>query len=437
MAPIPNRSKRLRRTPKPNQGLGRQFMAAMPVSKRRKLENTLNAIVSPEAAILNNVARRLSFSEPKKKKKSRSQDFVSGGKFSKKTKKNDFAVYTKKGIVTTQEVGSLSTGVVPSLPNYVGHATHANVYLIQRTFWRAVVRDIFTIAGINIADIETDSPGVYNLNVDYTTNLANADTQISIATTGKSYNQIASDLYTQWNLVTPTVAGQSYLYITEVSLGDGSRTVAKRDYKICKVHCYVKSDLKIQNRTVAGGADEDANSTENVANQPLYGKSYYGKGNGLICKIDSTAANAAKALVVGDQTGLLNYVLPAASGTGSSFWLNEPPLPTLFTPKPKYTRANIEPGHIKTSTLAKKVVMKQTDMWQILQLVPSVSNNSGRAQQSRYGEYRIFAFEKMICATAGDTPPILGLEVNQRCGLYLQFVGNKDSAEICELQTFV
>lgn len=369
-----------------------------------------------------------------KKRVQDSTSYVSGGKFSKKTKSNPFAKYTKNGIVTTQEVGSLSTGVVPSLPNYVGHATHANVYLIQRTFWRAVVRDIFTISGINIADIETDSPGTYNINVDYTTNLANADTVIAVATAGKSYNQIANELYGAWNLITASLAGQSYLYITEVNLGDGSRVVAKRDYKICKVHCYVKSDLKIQNRTVAGGADEDANTTENVANQPLYGKSYYGKGNGLICKIDSTAANPGKSLVVGDQTGLLNFVLPTI---GTAFWLNEPPLPTLFTPKPKFTKANIEPGQIKTSSLSKKVVMKQTDMWQMLQLVPSVSNNQGRAQQSRYGEYRIFAFEKMICATATDTSPLLGLDCNQRCGLYLKFIGNKDSAEVCEAQTYV
>nr|QXN75704.1 MAG: capsid protein [Virus sp.] len=442
-------------TPQRPMPTGGQMRVAFPgiAAELDAANATLNAIANPNAATvgravgsLARVAMKSRHTQTKTRRR-RKQDttaYTSGGKFSKKTKKNIFQKYTKKGVVMTKEHGTSVSGTVvssgenagvQSLPVYVGHSTHGDVYLICRAFWRAVVRDIFNLHGVNIVDMETESPGVFTIVINYTTNTDLADVQISQPTTGASYNQIAGTLYTTWNTVTASAAGLGFLMIKDVTLTDGTRTLAKRDYTTCKVHCLVKSDLKIQNRTIAAGTDEDANSTENVSNQPLYGKSYYGKGNGLLAKVQNTTANQGKSLLTSEISGLLTYTLATFT---QSLWLNEPPLPTLLEPKPKYTRANIEPGTIKTSSLVAKMTVKQSEIWQILQLIPSQGlANRARAIQSRYGQYRIYAFEKMICASVNDTAPSLGMELNNRIGLYFSFPRNKAMAEICEKPTFI
>jgi len=369
--------------------------------------------------------------------KSDAQNSRSGGKFSRKKKKNIFDIFSKKGVVTTLEHGTVLSGATgagtsPSLPVYCGHSTHGNVRLIQRVFWRSLVRDIFQQIGNYVADIETDSPGSYNLFVGYTTNLNNADAELTVNCAGKSYNSIAGDLDTAFRAVYETLAGQSFIQIKDVTVTDGARVCGKRDYSEARVTILVKSDLKIQNRTLASGTD--TNNAENVSNQPLYGKSYSGKGNGLVCKIDTTAANAGKSLTVGENTGILSYQIPNLT---AAFWLNEAPLPTLFSPKPKYSRASIEPGTVKTSSLTKKVSMKMSDFWQMIQAYPQGTSKKGNTQQTRYGIYHIFALEKMITVSSDDTVPVLGLETNQRCGLYLTFPRAKYSAEVVEGQAFI
>lgn len=393
----------------------------------------MNLATAAQSAYKSYTSRKTQTSSSRRSVRFADTKYVSGGKFSKKTKSNPFAKYTKRGMVCSSEVGTVTTGVVPSLPLYVGHCTHGSRPLIFRTIFRVVVRDIYQLHGVNVSDIETDSPGAYTLTLEYQNTTTGAASASVVDTTGKSYNQIAGELYTNWLAIMTTIDSRAFVMINEVYLSDGSKVVAKRDYREASFHIFVKSDLKIQNRTLANGADEDANSSENVANQPLYGKSYFGKGNGLICKIDSTAANNGKSLICSDQTGLLTYPIPS---TTAAFWLNEPPLPTLFSPKPAYTKAQIEPGVIRTSTLQKKMTCKQTEFWQIWQTYPSVGTN-GQALQSRYGQFRIFAFEKMICATNTDTNPILGLEMNYRVGMYISFPRNKNSAEVYEGSNYI
>lgn len=362
------------------------------------------------------------------------QDGKSGGFFDKKAKADQFAMYTKNGVVSTREVGILCRGQQPSRPVIIGHATHANYYDIVTLFFRGLVREIFNKGGVQILDMETDSPGSYNMFITYVNGDSTAgESTYSQACSGLSYIGVANALRTNFLPIVGSISGLKQFYIESVDLRIGTERIAKLDYRDSYVNIKAKSSLKIQNRTVAAGTDEDANSTENVANQPVYGKCYEGKGNGLLTRVDSQAASIGKSL---NCSEFGSNVIAYAPGT-FDYWLDEPPLPSLFTPYPKCSSARIEPGYIRTSVLVDTWICKQTDFWKVLNVSDGALQNYAVNLQNRYGKFAIFALEKMICVSASDTAPSLGAECNTRLGLMFQHKQKKVCAEVTEGQTFV
>lgn len=365
-------------------------------------------------------------------KKLRSMGNYSGyaaGKFTKSAKKNPFARFTKKGFVTTVEIGTVLTGLVPGNAVYFGHASHGNTGLMIRTFSRQMVVRLFEKAGVEIVDLETETPGPGNFIVEYSYLLTDP-LEININMSGLSYNQIASAITNAINTAWQSVDGQRNFVINEARvISTTNETIAKQDYRNAYIEIMVKSDLKVQNRTVATGTDEDANSTENVANQPLYGKFYTGRGNGLQCRVE-TNAQIGKSLIVSTATGVLSYA-PAAS----QYWLKEPPLPILFSPLPKYHRALLDPGAVKTNTIINSYKIKLSDWFDQLKWVFQ-SGFKDVQQQSRMGKFAIFAMEKMICVSATDSVPVIGIELNQRCGVLITHKRKGDTAEVIEDSTY-
>lgn len=371
------------------------------------------------------------------------QNGESAGFFSKKAKKDMWAPYTKNGIVCTREVGCLLTGLTPTRPIFAGHSTHSNTFDMLYLISRTIVRDIFNKGGVSMTNMDTESPGSYTLFIRYTKGDANAvPTTFSVTTSSKTYAQIGNDVR---NFINTQIAdntvfsleGQFYFNITDVWLESSVGTYfAKRDYRNTYVHILSKSDLKIQNRTVATGIDEDVNSSENVANQPLFGKAYYGKGNGMICRADSSTATQSKSLICGSEASNLLAFAPGSL----DYWLEEPPLPTLFSPIPKQSKASIEPGKVKTSQLVAVYKCKLSDYFRnTAQFTPTASGGgvkSGRLQ-NRYGKFAIFALEKMLCVTSTDSNPVVGLEVNCRLGVMFKHSTNRNIAESTFTQTFV
>lgn len=444
MAPIPRRNKRKNKksgSPKrrPKRRSSVPSSSNPPDAPRKKprtdqrLADTMAVLADPFMGGASVVARNLieSFSVEKVTKTSRKRyqedDGMAGGKFSKAGKSNPFAVYTRRGITETQECGSLvktGTGLVSGLPLYVGHATHGNIGMIVRTFFRQMVVRLFSKGGINIVDLETESPGAGNFSVEYVTDLNATGTLITSAMAGKSYNQIASDLIAGFDTAWATVAGQKFITINEASIDNGSITLAKIDYRRAMIHVMCKSDLKVQNRSTAPSTD-NPDDDNNVAKTPLYGKIYYGKGNGLLPRVD-TLANSGKSLATG-VAGLLAYAPPA-----SQYWLKEPPQPTLFSVRPKTSRALLNPGVIKNSGLTAKWSCSMQDFFQILQRVSGVAK--GDVVQNRYGKFAILAMEKLLCTgknVAADEPAVaIALELNQRMGLYCTFKKGEETAEV-------
>lgn len=392
--------------------------------KARQMANRIAGRTTLASTLRSRKMKRYSKSEQKGE---------SAGFFSKKPKKDIFQKYTKSGVVSTREVGVLVVGQNNTQPIFIGHATHGNAYDITVLFCRAIVREIFNQSGVRIKDMENESPGTYIIEVRYCINsVFAADAVVTLTTTGLSYIGISDSIRNSLVTAQSTVGGLNEFYITTVKLTSGTTLLAQLDYQDTYVHVLAKSDLKIQNRTVATGTDEDVNSAENIANQPLYGKAYRGIGNGLVCKLDQGGAHAGKALVCSEFG---SNVVAYATGT-ADFWLQEPPLPTLFTPYPKMSKASIEPGHVKTSSLIETWKCKQTDFWRLLSTTDADPRRNSRVQ-NKYGRFAIFALEKMLCVTAADSVPTVGAESNTRLGLMFTRPKAKMVAEVTEAHSFI
>lgn len=372
----------------------------------------------------------------------------SAGKFSKRPKRNIFSKYTRQGFVTVQEWGSVITGANNSGPVFVGHATHADTWQQRTLFVYAMVREVFKRAGIFYDDVNAFSPGSFKVVVKYSiASSVQGNGAITEATAGKSMFTIMDNIlnfalptnaYDGINALVNSAIGQQEFFIDEILLctdAAGENVLARVAMRDCNVEVFSKSDLKLQNRTVATGADEDVNSSENVANQPLYGKSYSGKGNGLVTKVSIQGSAEAKTLLCSHESGMLAY---APSGVSALRYFGEPPLPTLFSYAPKMTSARLEPGHIKTSSLAHTWKCKQTDFWRLVgKDAGTTVLSKGQIAETHIGKFRIFALEKIMTATSADTNPIVGAELQNRMGLILRFRRSSTCNEFQQVQQFI
>lgn len=342
--------------------------------------------------------------------------YTSGGKFVRRKKSDPFALYSRKGLTVATEYGCVVAQTTNYFPLFVGHSTVGEIDTFRRMYYRCLIRDLYSKHGIHITSLEFESPGTGNVKISYQLDADAAAVVVNFPTAGKSYEQLVSDIR---GVFDPILGGVGtvvdYFQMNEILLDNGSITLAKIDLKNCRLNIFVKSDLKIQNRTIAAGADEDANSTENIANQPLYGKSYSGKGQGMILKGTQGGASNAKSLLCSNNSGLLAYAPPVGV-----YWLREPPLPSSFEPKPLYHKASVEPGQIKTSSLTSKFSVKQVDFWRQFVYGPSTAAK-GKAIGGNFGKFHIFALEKMMTVSATDTVPTIGLEKSARYGMFLTY----------------
>ncbi|AJP36346.1 putative capsid protein [Avon-Heathcote Estuary associated circular virus 3] len=363
---------------------------------------------------------------------------MSGGFFGNKQKKNIFQKYTTRGIVTTKETANILIGgpTDPDLPVFFGHATHANFLLIGRLFFRTVVKDVMRKSGMNVSSMsDTPQGGIFQLQWQIRDVDDAQSSGASVNTAGKTLEVIADELYADYlSFFRSTLNAMELAYISSAQFWTPSfgTLLAQIDLKDARIHILCKSDLKAQNRTLANGADDDNNTTENIENQPLYGKQYFGKGVGLVTRIglNTTNASEGKSLICSQQTGLLSFAVKKTGtpGVNQEPWLREVPLPTLFCGKIAYGKVSIEPGQVKTSSLTHKASIKQQDFWNYLRENRSTAVKGGRPE--KMGIFRIFCVEKMICCTAEDRAPQLGIELNQRIGLYVAYPRVKNTMEM-------
>jgi hypothetical protein len=177
----------------------------------------------------------------------------------------------------------------------------------------------------------------------------------------------------------------------------GNQIIAQYDLKRAKMAYYIKSSLKIQNRTTNTATSTEADDVDNV---PLYGKAYDGPGNYFS---------------LGE-----NYFSPAHN-TQQNFFIRgnlstEPmaePLPVgQFKRLKTCGKAHLDPGQIKTSVLTDSGKMGFN------MLTLKLGASEAATNILAIGKQRVYILEKMIQSVAtGDATGIkLAYEVDFKSG---------------------
>jgi hypothetical protein len=180
-----------------------------------------------------------------------------------------------------------------------------------------------------------------------------------------------------------------------------------------------KSALKIQNRTVGVGGNQEEDA---VDKQPLSGFAYYGFGAGMVpAKYDQSGDWLADDLTAKQgecQTIIPDEEIPVV--TTSDKLLLEPRDKKYFSGPTKQTKVKMNPGDIKTSVLKYSKIMKMnTAMKHIFEYQSSAASAPFRRQvRDVPGKFAIFALEKVL-ETAASIETTSSFSIAVECALDL------------------
>lgn len=302
---------------------------------------------------------------------------------------------------------------------YVGNSTACAdelIYLLVMTCMKAVLKE----AGLTISSFSTARlpviPDAALFYFNYKPNTNTAFTSLNM-----SYAVLPLDV-SYWDIVKKLgdiiiasfKAGtvSDGIILTEFVYQSGSTVSIQRINLLdSKVNWFVKTSLKLQNRSVAAAGDDEMD----VNNVPVYGKLYTGWGNGVISRSQENVV-----LLNGENLG----VPIAYNGSGSTNFA-EPPPAYEFTHCRKVAKFYLNPGSIKTGILSYKKTMKLNEMVKVL--LNYYDRTTSNLQWYGLGKFQIFGIERVIAKTGGEISPAIDItyEIDWKGWMHLIPANNK------------
>lgn len=189
---------------------------------------------------------------------------------------------------------------------------------------------------------------------------------------------------------------------------------ASIDLSMSKLHFMCSSAITVQNRTTAatvvGSADET--SALDVANNPVAGKIYRGKGNGAVLRSGSNEG-PVDGLIGDHKSGKIVFDLSDTNVSSElALLMKRPPTATLFNHVTKTAPCRLGPGVLKKDFIKFNQSINFNNF--VMAMRTTLSNAAGDTVRMRFGQFSIFAFEKMCNTQDASEPDIaIGLEINQ------------------------
>lgn len=318
-------------------------------------------------------------------------DSKSSGRFPKSYRKrlNSFERVSAKGVSVCTEYGGVAGIGAGVRAVYLGHGIFTREYL-RKQIARAIVKWISVLAEIDIVNFQTAIPSGWTVGVIlyYKTTPAGAIQPFTVTTTAgvTTWEDMAIEIE---SASLDTTSTEFSLVSMELRTGSGSR----RLYNLMKatLQIYVKSALKLQNRTVASSGNDESDDVDNV---PLYGKSYYGTGNYFATKGDGTSTLNSDIQYV--CPNIVNPVLNCPTSvyefSNPTGTLSEPPKKNQLFNVKGVGKAHLDPGQVKTSVLT---YYKVASLNKLIRACKTANTNPDISIID-IGKYRVFAFEKML-----------------------------------------
>lgn len=170
------------------------------------------------------------------------------------------------------------------------------------------------------------------------------------------------------------------------------------------INLYIKSELKIQNRTLSASGSGDA---EDVSNNPLIGRSYQFTSANPRPKVEGVDLIGT----ILDATGVITRraaEFPAAT----QVIMREPPSSKIFWNCNKEGKVILEPGNIKKDVIYIKIKKPVYKFFQDLDWRPSSTSVASALSMKGYGKSSLFALEDMINVNVSQNLSI-AYEVNR------------------------
>lgn len=311
-------------------------------------------------------------------------------KISKKAAKR-----TLRGLQYTKESVGTATSLLgqQSNPAYIGHFTMPYNLVLQNIF-RTLIRALYSKKGFNIQDFNLVVPNEFVGDVISLQGYENGqDTTIQTIGTdtvgiGDTFEVVALNLYTSFDSARTAIAnyGQIYFQLVRVDHADGSFS----EYPMSNVwfDIYVKSSLKVQNRTLADdfGVSTDTFDSTNIAANPVNGKLYYGYGAAPQLK-------GRRGVVLTGQ-GSQGLVTTGPTIAGPVNGWEEPPQPAQLTRCNGSSKLVLAPGGIKTSILTQKYKIGFNSLMR-----KYFSQTGGIEGTTGPGKFALMSLEKMMNET--------------------------------------
>lgn len=370
-------------------GLGRRILYA---GKRTLSNPSTRRIVSN---VLGDMIQRAT-AAPRKTYRRRAVRSRYVGRFKGKMRKPKRGAARVTGAVTKVEGGgSVSDPDVV----FVGHGTFPvdNVIL---TVFLALVRKLFAAAGCYITNWEEVTPYAGTVTITYYSDPADTTpgVLVHVYTAGSKYRDIAIGLKTQYY----ALASGSQCILSKMEMGSTGGDTVKVYLNQCYLNIRLASELTIQNRTVSDSTGSDTTSSLNVSNNPIYGRSYYGKGTAFI---PTLLTSTSQPFAIDKSYG--NFKNTATESAFST--TRKPPDASYFSGCKLVKNVMVQPGEMKKDKLYSSHSMTLNEFMNLV--YDEGEFTTGRL--SSLGKIQMFAFEKMLNTRDADEPSVnVGYESN-------------------------
>lgn len=342
------------------------------------------------------------------------------GRRFKKRRANVMSNYMNNGVVLDKETGiNSSTGAPDGL--FIGHTTFIQKH-VRHAFYLTLIKMIFRTKGIRITnfhDVAWMSNNdvlrlTYKADPESTTTVTNANATFTTAGQ-QTYEQLA----TQWeSAIGIGTANMSFIDVQYRGGDDRDALFIPLEKAIVFLNC--KASLKLQNQTVAGEDDDEADDVNNI---PINGKCYAGTGTGTVSYKNGRVEDQ---FVCDDVSGVLTKVGTVAGG------MAEAPPPGYFANVKRFEKVHLDPGQIKTSVLVHKDRISLQKLCRYM-----YAGQATVRDLVYYGKYWMCHFEHVIKSTANTPSIFVAGEHAWRIGMSLKVVRSFGTDPFVQTATYL
>lgn len=342
---------------------------------------------------------------------------ASFAKFRRPRRRPKKDIYRQRGCVKKIENGGTYSGPTQGAI-YLGHAT-APIAQTLTVACCAIVKRLFQKLGHEVSNFtDVAMTGSDKLQLSITGYLDPMDPSVAqqnyAIQAADTYEGVASQLFllitTQLGISPNTVWEKVWLN----EMTDPAQTVALLMLKNLRLHFSCRSDMSIQNRTLAGTTGAPDPDNTDITNNPIYGRAYWGGGTGFIPKWRKSGDTSYVDFIADRSFG---FIKNNSSDTVPEV-INKPPYGSFFQGTKKTTTVRIMPGQIKKDVVSGAFTVHFN----------SFSSECGKFYyefaastveiKTKYGSVMMYGLDKVLDSRASENVISVGFEITQTIKCY-------------------